>query len=79
MTSHAALRAQHFSSIYRCIGAATRPVSLFLDHEQADKSLIHESQKFQLCAEASLGSEGPKGVCLLFWIKETSRERWGFF
>lgn len=35
MTSHAALRAKHFSSVYRCIGAAMRPVSSFLDREQS--------------------------------------------
>lgn len=37
---------------------------LFWIASKEDKSPIHESQKFQLCAEASLGSEGPKGIYL---------------
>lgn len=34
--------------------------SQLFSKKKKNKSLIHESQKFQLCTEAGLGSEGPK-------------------
>lgn len=53
------VRAEAFSSVHCCIGAAAGRRFHWMESKE-DKSLIHESQRFQLHAGAGSGIRGPR-------------------